>query len=69
MLVTIVTLGLALPWAVTRWRTLLTHSTHYAGRIDAEQLESIRDSAASGTLEGLGEAGELFGEIGDLFGV
>jgi uncharacterized membrane protein YjgN (DUF898 family) len=69
MLVTIVTLGLALPWAVTRWRTLLTHSTYYAGRIEAEQLGSIRDSAASSTLEGLGEAGELFGEIGDLFGV
>ena len=68
-LITVVTFGLALPWAITRWRTLLTHNTWYSAALDASELSSIRDEAASSTLEGLGEAGDVLGEIGDLFGL
>ena len=68
-LVTLLTLGLGLPWAITRWRHMLTHSTFYQAQVDGEQLATIADAAASSTVEGLGEAGELLGEIGDLFGI
>jgi uncharacterized membrane protein YjgN (DUF898 family) len=67
MLLTIFTLGLALPWAIVRWRTLLAHTTYYAGELDTAELESFASSASS-TLEGIGEAGDALGELGDMFG-
>ena len=68
-LLTVLTLGLGLPWAITRWRRMLTHATFYRAHVDGEQLASITDAAASSTIEGLGEAGEMLAEIGDLFGL
>ncbi|QDV07945.1 Tetratricopeptide repeat protein [Planctomycetes bacterium Poly30] len=69
LLASIFTLGLAIPWAVTRWRRMIAATTLYSGQIDHETLASIQDHEATSTLEGIGEAGELFGEIGDLFGI
>jgi uncharacterized membrane protein YjgN (DUF898 family) len=68
MLLSVLTLGLALPWAVARWRALIVHTTRYAGEVDLDEMESFT-SAASSTLEGIGEAGDALGELGDLFGV
>ena len=68
-LVTFLTLGFGLPWAITRWRRMLAHSTYYRARVPGDELASIEGVAASSSIEGLGEAGELLGEIGDLFGL
>lgn len=68
-LATIVTFGIALPWAITRWKLMIAHSTYYADQVDGDQLAAIEDEAANSTIEGIGEAGEIFGEIGDLFGI
>ena len=69
LLVSILTLGLGLPWAITRWRTLLAVTTTYKGEIDPAEMSTIADAAATSTLEGVGEAGDFLGEIGDIFGV
>jgi len=68
MLAVIVTLGLALPWAITRWRRLVTHTTHFAGEIDPSRVFAVAGTRSSATAEGVGEAGELLGGLGDLFG-
>lgn len=69
MLAVVLTLGLALPWAITRWRRMVTHTTHYTGTVDPARIEALQGARSSATAEGLGEAGELLGGLGDLFGV
>ena len=64
----VVTLGLAIPFAVNRWYRLTAETTSFASAIDIDELESIQDAAASPVIEGLGEAGDALAEIGDLFG-
>jgi uncharacterized membrane protein YjgN (DUF898 family) len=68
LLAIVLTAGLAIPWALTRWWRLVTDTTSYPAAIDVERLRAIHDAGAGAAAEGIGEAGEVLSELGDLFG-
>ena len=68
MLAVVLTLGLALPWALNRWYQLTTNTTSHPDAVDLDELASIHDARSSALLEGVGEAGDALAEIGEMFG-
>ena len=65
---TVLSLGFAFPWAMALWTRTLTNTITYAGTIDLNSLRGVQDLEASALAEGVGEAGEALGELGDFLG-
>jgi hypothetical protein len=57
-----------MPWAIARWRRLITNTTRAFGLIDVSRLAGDFDGKASAFAEGMGEAGEVLESIGEIFG-
>jgi len=67
-LATVCTLGLAFPWAVSMFQRAYTDSISYLGEPDLSVLRGTSDPRASALAVGLGEAGEVFESLGEIFG-
>ena len=63
------TLGLAIPWAVILYPKTILETTSYTGNLDLDSIKVHFDNTATSFSEGLGEAEEAIGQLGELFGV
>jgi len=64
----ILTVGLAFPWVIIRYRQMIVNTTYYIGSIDLDAIEASNENGSNATIEGIGEAGEALGSIGEFFG-
>ena len=60
--------GLALPWVVTRGARTILGTISFSGDIDFKSITPIYDTEANALAEGLGEAGDAIGNIGEMLG-
>jgi uncharacterized membrane protein YjgN (DUF898 family) len=68
ILLTLVTLGFGLPWALVNIQKYTIENMQIIGDVDLSNVESSADLSADALAEGISEAGDFLDTFGDFVG-